>query len=141
MNSIVKNRYVLGGVCIVLFIAAQTFQQFTYWFWVPISHSPQDDLRTYLLPMDRARAILIMGTIVVLIVPFVVITLRSFKAAPVASILGLVFGAAFIGFELSHRSMDFFVVGGKWANQFAHAGSSTEREAILQRFASWNEMV
>jgi hypothetical protein len=141
MNSIVKGGYVLGGICIALFIAAQTFQQSAYRFWIPISQGPQDDLLTYLLPIDRARAILIMSTIVMLTVPFVVIALRSFKAAPVASILGLVFGVAFIGFETSHRSLDFFVVGGKWADQFAHAGSSAEREAILQRFALWNEMV
>jgi hypothetical protein len=73
-----------------------------------------------------------MGTIVVLIVPFVVITLRCFKVAPMVSVLGLVFGVAFIGFEVSHRSMDFFVVGERWANQFAQANSSAEREAILQ---------
>jgi hypothetical protein len=46
----------------------------------------------------------------------------------------------FICFEVSHRSIDFFVVGARWANQFAHATSSAERETLLQRFALWNEM-
>jgi hypothetical protein len=31
--------------------------------------------------------------------------------SPIASPLGLIFGAAFIGFEMSARSIDFFVVG------------------------------
>ncbi len=141
MKHFIKVEYVIAGSCLVLFIAAQTFQEIAYRFWIPVSHSPQDDLLAYLLPIDRARAILIMATIVPLIVPFVVIALRCFRVAPVESILALVFGVAFIGFELSHRSMDFFVIGEKWANQFAHAGSSVERDAILQRFALWNEMV
>jgi hypothetical protein len=141
MKHFSKVEYVLAGCCLVLFIAAQTFQEIAYRFWIPVSHSPQDDLLAYLLPIDRARAILIMGTIVLLIVPFVVIALRCFRLAPMESLLGLVFGVAFIGFELCHRSMDFFVIGEKWANQFAHVGSSGERDAILQRFALWNEMV
>jgi hypothetical protein len=140
MNGDLKRRYLVAGICIGLFLAAQTFQELAYRFWIPESHSPQDELLTYLLPMDRVRATLIMSTIVVLIVPFVVIALRYFKAAPVISTLGLVFGAAFIGFEISHRSVDLFVVGTKWARQFAQTGAGVEREAILQRFALWNEI-
>ena len=83
-----KARYVASGLCILLFIAARTFQQFAYWLWIPVSHGPQDDLLAYLLPIDRVRAILIMSTIVVLIVPFVVIAIRYFEVAPLASLLG-----------------------------------------------------
>lgn len=124
----------------VLFLAAQGFQEVAYRFWIPASHSPQDDLLVYLLPIDKIRAILIMGTIVLLVVPFVVIGLRYRNHAPLASVLGVIFGAAFIGFELSHRSVDFFVIGQRWAHDLASA-SSAEGELILQRFTFWNEIV
>ncbi len=120
-------------------VAAQTFQALAYWFCIPASQGPQDDLHIYLVPIDKVRAILIMGTIVVLLVPFVVIALRYFKVAPLASVLGVIFGAAFIGFELSHRSIDFFVIGAHLAPQFA-AASTPERDMLLQRFIVWNEM-
>lgn len=136
-----RRRYFAGGVCILGFIAAQAFQELAYRFWIPASHGPRDDLMAYLLPVDRARAILIGSTIVPLIVPFVVIAWRYFKVVPVVSMVGLVFGASFIGFEISHRSIDFFVVGMKWAREFASASGNAERDVILQRFALWNEIM
>jgi hypothetical protein len=71
-------------------------------------------------------------------VPFVVIALRYFKAAPLASVIGVVFGAAFIGFEVTHRSLDFFFVGEQWAREFANVATTADRDLILQRFATWN---
>ena len=105
------GRYVLAGLCVLSFILAKTFQAFAYCFWIPNSHGPQDDLLIYLLSVDQIRALLVMGTILLLIVPYTVIALRYRKVAPIASLLGLIFGAAFIGFEMSARSIDFFVVG------------------------------
>ena len=136
-----RTRYILSGLCTLFFIAAQSFQEIAYRYWIPAAHNPQDELLVYLLPIDRVRSILIMSTIVLLAVPFVVIALRYFKVAPLASTLGAIFGAAFIGFELSHRSVDFFVIGETWARQLASASSTVERETVLQRFALWNQMV
>src|SRR5262249_19276716 len=121
-----RRRYFAAGVCIVAFIAAQTFQELASRFWIPVSHGPRDDLIAYLLPIDRVRAILVASTIVSLMVPFAVVAWRYFKIAPVMSVLGVVFGAAFIGFEISHRSMDFFVVGMKWAREFASTPGNAE---------------
>jgi len=135
-----RTRYRLAAFCIFLFLAAQTFQELVYRFWIPVSHGPADDLLAYLLPIDEVRSMLIMGTIVVLIIPFAVIALRYRNRAPLASLIGIVFGAAFIGFELSHRSLDFFVVGQQWARQFAST-SGASPELILHRFALWNEIV
>jgi hypothetical protein len=129
----------LGGWCVLLAIGAQAFQEIAYRYWIPPSRTPQDDLAAYVLPVDRARAILVMAEIVLRVVPFVVIALRCFRAAPLAATSGLVFGIAFIGFEVSHRSLDLFMVGG-WATQFVHASTTAERDIILQRFALWNEM-
>ena len=136
-----KFRYLLAAGCLALFLGSQTFQEMAYRFWIPASHGPQNDLLTYLLPMDRARAILIMAGIAALVVPFVVIALRCFQNAPVASTCGLIFGAAFIGFELSQRGVDFAMVGQIWARQFAQTSVEAEREALLRRFELWNEIV
>ena len=134
-----QTRYRLAAFCIFLFLAAQTFQELAYRFWIPASHGLADELLAYLLPIDEIRSLLIMGTIVVLIVPFAVIALRYRNRAPLASLLGIVFGAAFIGFEISHRSIDFFVIGQQWAREFASA-PAPGRDLILQRYALWNEI-
>lgn len=136
-----KPHYVAGGICIAAFIVSQFFQELAYRFWIPAARTPQNELMVYLLPMDQARALAIMGTIFLLIVPFAVIALRYRETAPLASALGLIFGVAFIGFETIHRSMDFFLVGRAWAHQFAEVASGPEREAILLRYAHWNEML
>jgi hypothetical protein len=136
-----RTSYLAAAGCLLLFLATQTFQEIVYRFWIPVSHSPQDDLLVYLLPVERTRAILLIVSITALIVPFVVIALRCFRVAPVASTCGLVFGAAFICFELSQRGVDFSMVGQTWAVQFAQTNSGAEREAILRRFELWNEIV
>ncbi len=123
-----------------LFLAAQTFQQLAYRFWIPVSHNAADDLLAYLLPVDEIRSLFIMMGIILLIVPFCVIFLRYRNRAPLASIIGLIFGGAFVGFELSHRSVDFFVIGQQWAWQFAST-SGAAPEVILHRFAVWNGIV
>jgi hypothetical protein len=130
-------RYRLAALCVFSFLAAQTFQELAYHFWIPVSHGPEDDLRMYPLPVDRARAILIFLGIVALIVPFVVIALRYFRMAPLASVLGAIFGTAFIGFEISERSVDFFFVGEHLATEFANASSGAGRELVVQRFSAW----
>jgi hypothetical protein len=135
-----RARYILSAVCVFLFLTAQTFQEIASRFWIPAPRAPQDELLVYLLPIDQARSILVMGTIVALIVPFAVIALRYRRRTPLASILGFIFGAAFIGFELSYRSLDFFVIGQRWAHELASA-SGPQRELVLERFARWNEMV
>jgi hypothetical protein len=135
------GRYVLADLCVLSFILAQTFQAFAYWFWIPNSHGPQDDLLIYLLRVDQIRALLVMGTILLLIVPYTVIALRYRKVAPIASLLGLIFGAAFIGFEMSARSIDFFVVGQHCAHQLESAAASADREAILRQFSMWNDLM
>lgn len=91
--------------------------------------------------MDRVRALLIMASIVSLIVPYIVIALRYRRIAPIAAVLGLVSGAAFIGFELSSRGVDFFVVGQSWARAFQAGGSAADQAAILHRYIVWSDMV
>jgi len=133
------KKYLAGGICLLLFISAQAFQELAYRFWIPASRGPEDDLKIYLLTVDRARALLVGATILLLIVPFVVIALRYFRAAPLASVLGLIFGTAFIGCEVTYRSLEFFVVGMKWAHKFQNATPEV-REIILHRFAVWTDV-
>jgi len=136
-----SRRYALAGFCVLSFLLAQTFQEFADWLWIPKPNSPQDELLVYLLRADQVRALLVMGTLLLLIMPYVVIALRYWKVSPLASALALIFGAAFVGFEISARSVDFFVVGQRWAHQLASAATSADRDAILQKFAMWNDMM
>jgi hypothetical protein len=136
-----QRRYLLAALCILFFIAAQTFQEFAYRLWIPAAHGPEQELHTYLLPIDRARALLIMASIVSLIVPYVVIALRYRRIALFAAVLGLIFGAAFKGFELSTRSVDFFVVGQSWARAFQAGDTAAGHAAILHRYVVWSDMV
>jgi len=135
------NRYFWAGICVVLFLGAQLFQEIALRFWIAAPRTSSEELLTYLNSTDKARALLVMGGIVVLLVPYIVLALRYFSAQPVLSVLGLLFSVSFVGFELAHRSLDFFVVGGMWARQLQSATDGSAREMILNRFAVWNEGV
>lgn len=135
-----KRSLAVAGLCVLAFVLAQMFQELAVNAWIPEATTPREQLLTYLLPIDQVRSLLIFGTIPLLLVPFTVIALRYFKTAPVTSVLGLLFGAAFVGFEIIHRSADFLVIGMKWAQQFQHA-NPPEQDILLHRYAMWNEMV
>ncbi|MBV9264928.1 MAG: hypothetical protein JO061_02050 [Acidobacteriaceae bacterium] len=132
--------YALAAFCIVFFLLAQAFQELAYIFWIPKTHGPAEDLLVYLLRVDQSRALGVMGTLILLIVPYAVVALRYFAVAQLASLLGLISGTAFIGFEMLIRSIDFFAVGGRWAHEMASA-SPVIRDLILSRFALWNDAV
>jgi len=134
-----RNSYFAGAMCLVFFLASQAFQEVAYHFWIPAPRNPHDELLIYLLRIDQVRSLFVLAGILALAVPFGVIAIRCFRAAPLASTLGLIFGAAFIFFELSERAVEIFVVGQNWANGFSRALSASESEAILRRFAAWNE--
>lgn len=132
-----RRHLLFAAACVLAFVLAQAFQECAYHFWIPEPQTPEAELLTYLLPVDQLRALLVMLSIMGLIAPYAVIALAFRKQAPLAAILGLTFGAAFIGFEISSRSVDFFLVGQHWAAQFHDTGAA-ERAAILTRFAEWN---
>lgn len=44
----------------------------------------------------------------------------------------------FIGFELLHRSIDYFVVGRQWATAFDASGDAGTRHDILATYAAWS---
>lgn len=120
------------------FLLTQIFQQFAFRVWLPATTTPEQELLAYSLPIDKARALAVLAGIVLLLVPFAAIALRYRRVRPVASVLGFTFGTGFVGFELLHRSIDFFVVGRHWAAQL-QAATGAQREVILQRFAEWNQ--
>jgi hypothetical protein len=134
-----EARYVAAALCVLAFLAAQAFQHFAFWFLIPAAKGPQDELRNYLLPVDRARALLVGGTILLLLVPYVVVALRFLEVAPVTSLLGLTLGVGFVGFEITHRGVEFVLVGTNWARQYSRA-SEAERESILRRYSTWGEL-
>jgi hypothetical protein len=104
-----------------------------------MAQTAQENLATYLLPVDQARAALVGVTILLLIVPYLVIALRYFSTHPVFSLLGFVFGVGFIGAECAQRSIDFFLVGAHWAREL-NGSSGITREILLRRFDLWNDI-
>jgi hypothetical protein len=128
-----------GHGCLFFFLAAQTFQSIALAYWIPAAQTAQENLATYLLPVDQARAALVGVTILLLIVPYLVIALRYFGRDPVFSLLGFVFGVGFIGAECAQRSIDFFLVGARWARELNDSSGIT-REILLRRFDLWNDI-
>lgn len=100
---------------------------------------PAGRARDAFVLINRARALLVLASLATLLVPFVVIALCYLKSRPVASLLGLIRGTTFIVFEVSHRSLEYFVVDAKWAHEFFT--TAWDHQAILQRFARWNEIL
>jgi hypothetical protein len=136
-----KRLYMAAAMCVLLFVLGQAFQEIAYAAWIPASHGPADDLRIALLPVDRVRALILMATILGLLVSFVAIALGRFAVAPVASVFGLLFGTLFVVFEISTRSIEFFVVDQLWAPAFQAAVSPPERDAILRNVTLWTDIV
>jgi hypothetical protein len=134
-----EMRYQIAGVCVLAFLASQVFQEVAYRFLIPAAQKPEEQLANYRLSVDRMRASLVGGGILLLVFPYVTIALRYSAQAPVASVLGLAFGLGFVGCEIVHRSLDFFLVGDKWANRLSQA-SDSERATILERFALWGDI-
>jgi hypothetical protein len=134
-----EMRYQVAGFCVLAFLASQIFQEVAYRFLIPDAQKPEQQLANYRLPADRLRAMVVGGGILFLMVPYVTIALRYSAQAPVASVLGLAFGLGFVGCEIAHRSLDFFLIGDRWANRFSQAADS-ERAAILDRFALWGDI-
>jgi hypothetical protein len=123
-----QRRYQFAGFCTLFFIVAQAFQELATRFWIPAAHGPEQELLTYLLPMDRARALLILFSILLLVMPYITIAMRYWLATPIAAVSGLIAGISFIGFEFTARSIDFFVVGQSWANSFRTSCSPVEKQ-------------
>jgi hypothetical protein len=136
-----QRRYQFAGFCILFFIAAQAFQELALRFWIPAAHGPEQELLNHLLPVDRARALLILASILLLVVPYITIAMRYWRAASIAAASGLVAGIAFVGFEFTARSVDFFVVGQSWASAYRVSGSSLQKAMIVHRYVLWSDMV
>jgi hypothetical protein len=132
------RQALFAGLCVLAFLATQTFQQVALWLWIPEPRSLREELVTYSLPVDQARAMLVLVGLILLIVPYCVVALRYSKAAPLASLLGLIFGTAFIGFETASRSLEYFLVGQHWSSQML-SGSATN-DTVLERYALWKAM-
>jgi hypothetical protein len=92
-----QRRYQFAGFCILFFIAAQTFQDLATRFWIPAAHGPEQELLIYLLRMDRARALLILSSILLLVIPYITITMRYWLATPIAAVSGLIAGISLLG--------------------------------------------
>ena len=135
-----RRTYVIAGIIILFFVAAQIFQELSYRLWIPATHSIAEEITVRTMPIDKVRSLLVMATILGLIVPYAVITLRYLRSAPLATLLGFTFVTLFIAAEVSHRGVDFFVISQQWSHQFQTAADPV-KDVILNRYTLWNEMV
>ncbi len=134
-----KKRYLSAAGVLICFLAAQAFQSLASAYWLPSAHSPQQALALYLLPINKLRAVLVGATILGLVFPYLVIALRYIRVDPISSLLGFVFEVGFVGAEIAQRSVDFLLVGDRWARAF-QGGSAVLQQMLLQRFDVWNEL-
>jgi hypothetical protein len=70
------RQALFAGLCVLAFLATQTFQQVALWLWIPGPLNLRDELVTYALPVDQVRAILVPVGLILLIVPYCVVALR-----------------------------------------------------------------
>lgn len=89
-----ERHYRFSGFCVLFFIAAQIFQELATPLWIPAPHEAERELMTYLLPMDRTRALLILSSILLLVIPYITIAMRYWLATPLAAASGYLAYAA-----------------------------------------------
>lgn len=126
-----------AGLCVCLFLATQIFQGLCLLVWLPPPDSVAAALGNRLHLLDVARRLAVLGGLLAMAVPYAVIALDRFARMPVASLLGLVFALFFLLLELLHRGLDLAIVSQEWAVQFAAATDAAQREALENRFRSW----
>lgn len=133
-----SRHYRLAALCVLLFVAAQVFQEVALLLWIPAAQGPEPQLLAYLSTIDRVRAVSILYSIVLLLVAYAVIAVRYWSRLPVVAMLGFSGMLGFVGFELLHRSIDYFVVGRDWAVMLQATTDTEARDDILRRYALWS---
>lgn len=131
-------RLAAWGTC--LFLATQVFQALCFYLWMPEAQSAAADYATRLSPLDRARALAVLGGILALAVTYTVVALAHLQRAPLAASLGLAFMLFFVLIELALRGVDYALVSREWASAWAAASSEPERELLLARHALWGSI-
>ena len=137
-EAVESRHYRLAAACVLFFVIVQVFQEVASRFWIPEAQGPEQELLVYLLVIDRVRALLILLSIVLLIVPYGVIALHYRWRFPLAALLGFAGVLGFIGFELLHRSVDYFVVGRQWATALQASGGAGSRPDIVALYTAWS---
>lgn len=137
-DALESRHYRLAAFCVLFFVAAQVFQELASHFWLPEPQGPELEMLVYLLTIDRVRSLLILSSIVLLVVPYAVIALRYWQRLPLVTVLGFTGVLGFVGFELLHRSIDYFVVGRDWALALEASGGAGTNPDVVERFALWS---
>ncbi|NID14665.1 hypothetical protein [Luteibacter yeojuensis] len=137
-DALESRHYRLSAYCILFFVAVQTFQELGSRFWIPEAQGPEQELLVYLLTIDRVRALLVLLSIILLVVPYTVIAVRYAGRLPVVAIIGFTGMLGFVGFEILHRSVDYFVVGRQWATALEASGGAGSNPAILAQYVLWS---
>ncbi len=129
-----------GAICAALVIAAQLFQHIIIWFFLPPESSPRAALEIRNLPVDRARAVVILASILAMLGVYVATAFERAKRAPGAAMVGFAAAVLFGAFDLGYRSIDFFFVPRVWAGEYPHA-QELVKPLLIDRVAMWDAVV
>lgn len=136
--TVTARHFRFAAYCVCLFLATQIFQALCLLFWLPGMETAADDLMARVSWLDQVRNAAVLTGIVLLTVPYTVITIARLPTAPLASVLGFVFAMFFVAIELVSRGIDLILVSRQWAVEFATA-TAVARETILGQHALWNQ--
>lgn len=129
--------YLLATICLALYLAAQVLQFVLLRLVLSSPASPHEEMLARLAPAETLRATLLLLSHFCLVPVYIAIAVRRWRHAPGAAACGVVFGAAFVLFEVSYRSLDLFLVSHGWAAAYAAAPDP----ALIERTALWEQAV
>jgi hypothetical protein len=132
--------HVVATACLGLYLAAQILQLILFRVVLSRPDGAEAELLARLEPAETLRAVVILLSHFCLVPVYVAVALRRWPHAPGAAACGVLFGLAFVLFELSYRTIDLFLVSRGWAPAYA-AADATVRAALLERTALWEQAV
>jgi hypothetical protein len=127
----------LGALC---YVGAQVFQ----WMVIgvaPTPASPEEAIVNRLLPLARARSVVVMVSFPAVLLAYAGVALCALRRSPGAAIAGFAFAFMFVAVEMAYRSVDVFVVTEQWARLLHDSGNAALTARIVERAALWREIV
>jgi hypothetical protein len=132
--------YLLATACLALYLGAQILQLVLRVWILPAPGSAHEEMLARLGPAETLRATVLLLSHFCLVPVYVAVALRRWGHAPGAAACGVVFGAAFVLFEVSYRTVDLFLVSHGWAAAYTTADAGA-RTLLLERTALWEQAV
>jgi hypothetical protein len=134
-----RGMFRIAAICAGFYLAVQTFQFVLFRLVLATGGGPVEAAIARLEPLETVRAVLLLISMFALVPVYVAIALRCFRAAPGTALSGLIFGVAFVLFELAYRTIDLFLVSQVWAAAVRDGGDAAA--AALERIQLWEAAI